>query len=148
MSASMGGVELLSIIRSSLDASGYVAGARQVEGANERLRASGDKVAGSQERITRGMDQTARQGAALAQRTNPAVKATGEQAIVVRFGMPDVSGHGKAHRLLVERFRGGGPAHGAGPLPGSPERLVRRGDREGASGEERQHDGALPDPQL
>ncbi|WP_198368477.1 phage tail length tape measure family protein [Roseomonas rosulenta] len=80
MSGTMGGVELLSIIRSSLDASGYVAGARQVEGANERLRASGDKVAGSQERITRGMDQTARQVAALAQRTNPAVKATVELA--------------------------------------------------------------------
>lgn len=78
MSGTMGGVELLSIIRSSLDASGYVAGARQVEGANERLRASGDKVAGSQERITRGMDQTARHVAALAQRTNPAVKATVE----------------------------------------------------------------------
>ena len=78
MSGSLGGVELLSIIRSSLDASGYVAGARQVEGANERLRASGDKVAGTQERITRGMDQTARQVAALAQRTNPAVKATVE----------------------------------------------------------------------
>lgn len=78
MSGSLGGAELLSIIRSSLDASGYVAGARQVEGANERLRTSGDKVAGSQERITRGMDQTARQVAALAQRTNPAVKATVE----------------------------------------------------------------------
>lgn len=80
MSGTMGGVELLSIIRSSLDASGYVAGARQVEGANERLRTSGDKVAGTQERITRGMDQTARQVAALAQRTNPAVKATVELA--------------------------------------------------------------------
>jgi hypothetical protein len=78
MSGSLGGVELLSIIRSSLDASGYVAGARQVEGANERLRASGDKVAGSQERITRGMDQTARQVAQLAQRINPATKATVE----------------------------------------------------------------------
>ena len=78
MSGSLGGVELLSIIRSSLDASGYVAGARQIEGANDRLRASGDKVAGGQERITRGMDQTARQVAALAQRTNPAVKATVE----------------------------------------------------------------------
>ena len=47
MSGTMGGVELLSIIRSSLDASGYVAGARQVEGARVGLCHNGGGTLGN-----------------------------------------------------------------------------------------------------
>ena len=57
------GVETLSIIKSMLDPTGYVAGAQKIQQANTQLATSGEKVAAGQEKITRGMDQSARQAA-------------------------------------------------------------------------------------
>lgn len=47
--------EQLIFIRSSLDASGYVAGAAKVTDANEKISASGDRVVGTTARTTRAM---------------------------------------------------------------------------------------------
>jgi Transglycosylase SLT domain len=47
--------EQVTVIRSSLDASGYVAGARQVASANENMAASGEPVVQASARVTRSL---------------------------------------------------------------------------------------------
>lgn len=103
MSGTIGGVELLSVIRSSLDPSGYVAGAQKVEQSNARMAASGEKVAGQQEKITRGTDQAARAFANLVQKQDPAARAAVEFADAqakadraLRLGLITVQEHSKA----------------------------------------------------
>lgn len=107
-----GSVELLSIIRSSLDASGYMAGARQIEQANARIWQSGEKVAAGQEKITRGMEQTARSVSQIVMRTDPAAKALVEltQAQTkfdraVRLGLMTQEQATKALRPLEDAYR-------------------------------------------
>ena len=106
------GVELLSIIRSSLDPSGYVAGAQKVQQANAQIVQSGEKVVAGQEKITRGMEQAARGAATVIQRHDAVARAfvqmTEEQAKLdraLRLGLITQDQHAKTMMAIEKQYR-------------------------------------------